>query len=279
MHSIPRHLLATQSCFPDPAKLSGTLFESSIMLGGFVLGSPGGITLAAFVAATEADVETMFTAANVTMQIPLDFSGYIGWDMESPVRPAQWWDGSLGLTDAYFASVAMRFRVLKRLLPNAKIGLYGCPMCPPAAGVTAGNWIGTEWVGYQKAVSLGVFTSCDFLMPVLRAPTEVHDVTSWMTNWTTLGLDYAEKLIPGKPLVPFLAWKATGKYLGIEFPAETLLVQLKLMYARSTIEAIVFWSGNSGEINPITIERLGMSGNPMRGGSIMYDWISSAARK
>jgi hypothetical protein len=178
-------------------------------------------------------------AANTHDLIVIDIEGKF-----SPNRFGQYYeDGTLGeIIEAF----KRRIRVVREILPCAKISLYGVIIPHGLANPDNPDFVKSVW-GYREAGRLGLYDELDYVTPVLYmrwGPDDKKHQFGSIGAYTRMGVEYAACLTD-RPLAPYLSLRVANRNSHHDdqpVRAEEAKGQLAYVRTHPCVDKIVYWT-------------------------------------
>ena len=216
-------------------------------VGGWGLSTSGKMTVEEFIGKTEFQVEAGFITYLNKTGLDHDTQALVILDIEHPIHPSHFGDYlDDPLFDEIIAAFKLRISVVRRLLPDAELSLFGVVGPPNNADEFNANFI-KRIEALRLAGELGLYDELDYLSPSLYVrwgpDDKLYDTNIEMTR---IGIDYTES-VTGKKVAPFLSLKVINKspktaYDGEYYPINVAESQLDFLRAHPAVEKILYWT-------------------------------------
>ena len=227
----------------------------------------------AFFNMSPADIESRFGRYLVKhTQLGTDFDGKLILDLESPFHPRAFGDYIDPESPKYdplkFNAIVegykMRIAVVREMLPNCQLGLYGFPT-PHAHGDANNPTEMRRTLGYELAAALGIMDQVDILCPVIYQRFGSQDIQhARIADYTKLGVNTGRKLtrtdgttLEIQPLMALKIYNGSSVHHKELISIEDLANQIEVL-RNEGIEEFMIWHGNDDLDEMTTVaERMG----------------------
>jgi hypothetical protein len=236
-------------------KLDRVQTRDTWYLNGDTIGCGHNYSIEAFVAMSEDELrrrlheymahgygQNMSDGFDTTNALILDVEAPVGLKLLGRLLSAERRTNSTSFSSVVAAFVR-RAKVVQHAFPYAKIGFYGSPNAPDSY---ADEKYAEFRAGLLEAARRGLFSSADFLLPVLyfganvTSPSHVKQVQGWTNQSLGLAHELAVAAQHRGSLPIFINTKFTY-HSGEWLEASTVHRLIKLWRATSTVERIIFW--------------------------------------
>ena len=242
------------------------------MVQGGAVGMSKDTTEADFFNASRAQIESTFGRyISKKSELGSTFTGLLVLDMETPFHPRELGNYIDPASDEYdpikFDAIVegfkMRIDVVRELVPNCKVGLYGFPT-PHAHGKADSETEIRRTLGYELAAARGILDQVDTICPVLyqrfgSTDSKYHRIADYMQ----IGVDTGRSLrrtngtaLDVQPLLAFRIYNGSSAHNKELVPIEDLADQVEML-RNEGIENVMIWNGKD-QIDSTTsvIERM-----------------------
>ena len=242
------------------------------MVQGGAVGMSKDTTEADFFNASRAQIESTFGRyLSKKSELGGSFSGLLVLDMETPFHPRELGNYIDPSSEEYdpmkFEAIVdgfkMRIDVVRELVPNCQIGLYGFPT-PHAHGKADSETEIRRTLGYELAAARGILDNVDTICPVLyqrfgTTDSKYHRIADYMQ----IGVDTARSLrrtdgtaLDVQPLLAFRIYNGSSAHNKELVSIEDLADQVEML-RNEGVENMMIWNGKD-QIDSTTsvIERM-----------------------
>lgn len=242
------------------------------MVHGYAVEAPTGSTEEEFFSTSVSDVEYRFGLyLSKKTDLTTDFEGMVILDIESPFHPRHFGKFIDPVSDDYnpekFEAIVegykLRIAVVREMLPNCKLGIYGFPTPHPHGKVDSDSEQ-RRILGYEMAAARGVFDQIDVIVPVIYqrfGPSDSY--YSRMASYTAAGIEVGRSLRRSdgtapemQPLMSFKVYNGPSAHNQELIAVSDLADQVEVLRELG-VEEFMFWNGKDALNDSITItERL-----------------------
>ncbi|MAT82500.1 MAG: hypothetical protein CMJ29_12755 [Phycisphaerae bacterium] len=228
------------------------------MVSGFAVSAPHDVTEEEFFAATASDIENRFgTYLNNKTDLDADYDGMVILDIERPFHPrhlgnfinpeASTYDPVK--FDAIVEAYKLRISVVREMMPNCKLGLFGFTTPHPHGNLeTLGEQ--QRIMGYDLAAARGILDQVDVICPIVYqrwGQTDNH--YGRIGSYTVNGIEVARTLqrtngtTPEiQPLMSFKVFNGPSAHNKELIEVSDLADQMEVIKSLG-VEEFMFWQG------------------------------------
>jgi len=242
--------------------------NNSWMVMGSALAASNNMSEDAFFATSASDIEHQFGRylANQS-DLNSDFDGTLVLDIEYPFNPSQ-----LGKFinpdsssydpikfDTIVDAFKLRVAVVREMMPNCKLGLYGFPT-PHPHGKLESNSEQERIMGYEMAAARGILDQVDVICPVIyqrfgQTDNKYNRIAAYTVNGIQVGHSLRRTdgtALEVQPLVSFKVYNGGSAHHMELVEISDLADQIEVIRAEG-VEEFMFWSGQDNLTGSSTI--------------------------
>ena len=243
------------------------------MVHGYAVGAPHDVTEEEFFTASVSDIEYQFGRyLSRKTDLRSNYDGMVIIDIERPYHPRHFGQFIDPESDDYnpekFEAIVdgykRRIAVVREMLPNCKLGVYGFPT-PHPHGKIDNNSEQQRILGYEMAAARGILDQVDVICPVLYqrfGQTDNH--YNRIASYTVNGIEVGRSLrrtngtaLEIQPLMSFKVYNGPSAHNKELIPISDLADQVEVIREQG-VEEFMFWHGKDDLDGSTTIaERLG----------------------